>query len=83
MTNEEAKKVLDAMYGDWRTDEEREALEVAISLIVGIEDIKAEIETEIQDCTAQWHDAWWNGRKDGLRDALEIVDKYISGKENG
>ena len=30
MTAEGAKKVLDNMYGDWRTDEEREALEVAI-----------------------------------------------------
>ena len=30
MTAEQAKKVLDNMYGDWRTDEEREALEVAI-----------------------------------------------------
>ena len=47
-----------------------------------IEDIKTEIETEMQDCTAQWHDAWWNGRKDGLKDALEIIDRHISGKEN-
>lgn len=30
MTNEEARKILDDMYGDWRTDEEREALAVAI-----------------------------------------------------
>ena len=47
-----------------------------------IEDIKAEIEIEIQDCQIpQGHDAWWNGRKCGLEDALEIIDKHISGGE--
>ena len=30
MTNKEAIDILNTMYGDWRTDEEREALEVAI-----------------------------------------------------
>ena len=45
-----------------------------------IEDIKAEIEIEIQDCQIpQGHDAWWNGKKYGLEDALEIIDKHISG----
>ena len=43
-----------------------------------IEEIKKDIEIEIRDCQLpQGHDAWWNGRKDGLKDALEIIDKYI------
>lgn len=33
MTPEQAKKILDNMYGDWRTEEEREALEIAITLL--------------------------------------------------
>ena len=75
MTNEEAKKVLDNMYGDWRTDEEREALAVAISLIVEIEDIKAEID-EQYDIVKR--DNIY--RAEGLEMAAEIIDKHI-GKE--
>ena len=46
-----------------------------------LEDIKAEIEVEIEDCIpAQEHDAWWNGKKYGLETALDILDKHI--KEN-
>lgn len=46
-----------------------------------LDEIKAGIEVEIRDCIpAQGYDAWWNGRKDGLEDALEIIDSNI-GKE--
>ena len=43
-----------------------------------IEEIKKDIEIEIRDCQVpQGHDEWWNGRKIGLEDTLEIIDKYI------
>lgn len=46
------------------------------------DDIKAEIEENIQDCQLpQGHDLWWNGRKDGLIDALVIINEHI-GKES-
>lgn len=44
-----------------------------------IEDIKAEIDENIQDCQLpQGHYPWWNGRKDGLKDALEIIETRIT-----
>ena len=46
-----------------------------------LKDIKEEIKTEIQDCqTAQGVDAWWNGKKYGLEEALDIINKHT--KEN-
>ena len=48
---------------------------------IPLEDIKAEIEAEIEDCIpACGHDAWWNGKKYGFEEALAILDKHI--KEN-
>lgn len=43
MTADKAKAILDNMYGDWRTEEEREALSVAITLM-------GEIELYIKPC---------------------------------
>ena len=69
------------MPKEWRANF-NEALSATIDYEKAIEDVKAEIEEHIQDCQLpQWHDPWWNGRKDGLEDALEII-KHISGKEN-
>ena len=53
----------------------------AIRQMYAIDDIRAEIDEHIQDCQLpQGHDPWWNGRKDGLNDALEIINDRI-GKE--
>ena len=82
MTLEQAKKTLDDMYGDWRTDEEREALAVAITLIDAIEDIRTEIQTKYDGIpyrNNQYDDAWI----DALEWVLEsVIDKHISRKEN-
>ena len=82
MTLEQAKKTLDDMYGDWRTDEEREALAVAITLIDAIKDIRTEIQTKYDGIpyrNNQYDDAWI----DALEWVLEsVIDKRISRKEN-
>lgn len=75
MTVEEVKKILDNMYGDWRTDEEKEALSVVINLINALDDIKAEIENYDQFILCV------NGQKGIHIDAaLKIIDKHINGE---
>ena len=67
MTFEDKAKIV---ISQLRADRER--------LLNAIEDIKAEIDEHIQDCQLpQGHDPWWNGKKDGLQDALEIIDKHM------
>ena len=92
MTREEAIKLIphvvyayntkDFTRGSFTATEWFKTVRKALEQESVIEDIKAEIEIEIQDCQIpQGHDAWWNGRKCGLEDALEIIDKHISGGE--
>lgn len=55
---------------------------IAIQLLEAIEDIEKEIEDEIRDCQISLnYDAWWRGRKNGLIDALAIIDKHIAESE--
>lgn len=49
MTREEAIEILNQIYCDWRTEEEQEAIELAIKALVQgpiIDKIKAEIEKQ-------------------------------------
>ncbi len=39
--------------------------------------VREEIEVEMNDCTAFIHDTWWNGKKVGLEEVLEIIDKHM------
>ena len=64
MTNEEAKEILNTMYGDWRTDEEREAIEVAINALGSWDKYSSEL----------WKIAYDRGFKDGVRDGTQAME---------
>ena len=56
------------------------ALDMAISALSAIEDIKAEIENRKRDDDNEAFFAF--GYNSAILDALAIIDKHISGKEN-
>ena len=76
MTDLEILQSLPSLYP--LKDFEEEAILNVCKMFQGIE---TEIEDEIRNCQISLsYDAWWRGRKNGLIDALAIIDKHI-GKE--
>ena len=80
MTREQAKRVLDNMYGDWRTDEEREALSVAIAALeaqVADKEVLQEIRQKIDGL--RYDHLIGNVSNYAVIDvALEIIDAHIA-----
>ena len=64
MTNEEAREILNTMYGDWRTDEEREAIEVAIKALGSWDEYSCKL----------WKKAYDRGFKAGVRDGINAME---------
>ena len=90
---EEVNKIKEIYRKGWKDGAEATAYHIelceeenpTIPLSV-IEDIKAEIEHVIDETydSTDYDKSLYNGAyKDGLYDALDIIDKHISGKENG
>jgi len=73
MTIEEAKEHIRWLSVFAHNKEDRDAIKMAINSLSVIEDIKAEIKEEADGSVGEIGDGYY--------DALEIIDKHISGKD--
>lgn len=74
----------------YNEDEAQEALDTALDALdvvdkykKAIEEIKAEIDENIQDCLLpKTHDPRWGGRCEAFKESLEIINKHLKGVES-